>query len=450
MKQLSLNKIVALLMFFSITSSVISQELLTKDQAIKLALENNFGIKLANNQVAIADNNANILNAGYLPTLTGNAGADFDRTSTNTTFGPDQNGNIRPDLVIDGAETNRLNASINLNYTLFDGLGRRYNYKELQERYNLTDLQARETIENTMLQLFSVYFEVARLTENVSLLKRSLQITKDRVKRAQYQFEFGQVNKLQILNAQVDVTTDSTSLLNARQSLRNAQRDLNVVMNQDIETLIEVDTTVTFNNLLSIQKHINNALQNNVRVLQSEKDITISNYQIKRARALFLPTIGLTGSYGFNRADNPTTTFFPGNVQNRTPLTAGLNLRWNLFDGGRAITGIKNAKIVKSNQELAKEQVKQQVSRDIANAKGDYENALLILDLQTQNLITTEDNFNRSQERLKLSQITSIEFRQAQLNLLNAQFSKNAAKYTAKIAELLVLQLSGALLNTTF
>lgn len=436
-------------MLITITSTQ-AQEVLTKDNAIKLTLENNFGIQLSNNQVAIAENNTSILNTGYLPTLTGNAGADFDRTSTNTSFSTDNDGTTRPDLVINNAETNRLNASINLNYTLFDGLGRRYNYKALQEQYNLTQLQARETIENTVLQLFSVYFEVARLTENVFVLESLLQITKARVKRAQYQFEFGQTNKLQVLNAKVDVTTDSTNVLNARQRLRNAQRDLNVIINQDIEHTALVDTTVTFMNPLAIETRINKATQENVRILQAQKNITISNYQIKQAKALFLPTVGLTGSYGWNRADNPATTFFPGNVQNRNAFTAGLNLRWNIFDGGSTMTNLKNSKIAKENQELSRKQIEKQVLRDIANAKGDYQNALSILKLQTQNLITNKNNFERSQEQLKLSQITSVEFRQAQLNLLNAQFAKNSAKYTAKVAELLLLQLSGALLNVNF
>jgi len=96
---------------------------------------------------------------------------------------------------------------------------------------------------------------------------------------------------------------------------------------------------------------------------------------------------------------------------------------------------------------LALERLKAEVERDIANAKGNYANALKIYEMQTQNVLTNTDNFKRSQERLKLGQITSVEFRQAQLNLLNAKTTKNAAKYTAKLAELQLLQLTGQLLN---
>ena len=67
--------------------------------------------------------------------------------------------------------------------------------------------------------------------------------------------------------------------------------------------------------------------------------------------------------------------------------------------------------------------------------------------IQQQNVITATDNYNRSNERYKLGQITSVELRQAQINLLNAKTSKNLAKYNAKLAELQLLQLTGQLLN---
>jgi len=86
--------------------------------------------------------------------------------------------------------------------------------------------------------------------------------------------------------------------------------------------------------------------------------------------------------------------------------------------------------------------------RDIANARGNYENALDIYRMQEQNVITNQDNFNRSEERFKLGQITSIEFRQAQVNLLNAVTTENLAKYDAKLAEYQLLQLAGQLMNT--
>lgn len=435
----------------SLYSQETMQRVLPKEEAVQLMLENNFGVKLANNDVLIAENNSALLNSGYLPSVFGLAGASFDRSNSTTDFGGalGQDGNPRPDNVIEGAETTRYNASINLDYTLFDGLGRFYNYRQLKERYNLSQLEAREAIENTMIQLFAVYYEVARIEENVAILEKALAISKQRETRSQYQFEYGQVNKLEVLNAQVDITTDSINLLNARQNLQNAQRDLNIVLASDLEDLKLADTTVVFINSLQMDGYVQEAVQNNVSLLQIEQNIVISDYQIKGAKSVFLPSVGLTGSYGWNLANNPASAFFPSTVNNSNSLALAANLRWNLFDGGRSVTDLKNARVALQSQELIREQLQQQVYRDIANARGDYNNALAIYNLQEQNVRTNVANFERSQERFKLGQVTSIEFRQAQLNLLNALVTKNAAKYTAKIAELRLLQLSGQLLNVS-
>ena len=104
----------------------------------------------------------------------------------------------------------------------------------------------------------------------------------------------------------------------------------------------------------------------------------------------------------------------------------------------------------KNNQELLKQQIKLEVARDVANALGNYENLVEVFEIQEQNVITNKNNFERSKERFNLGQITSIEFRQAQINLINAQTNKNLAKYEAKFAELQLLQQIGQLLNIEF
>lgn len=108
---------------------------------------------------------------------------------------------------------------------------------------------------------------------------------------------------------------------------------------------------------------------------------------------------------------------------------------------------MKNSELRYENQQILKEQLITEVERDIANALGNYRNKLYILKVQEENVQTNLDNFNRSEEQYKLGRITSIEFRQAQINLLDARTSLNLAKYDAKLAELQVLQLTGQLLN---
>ncbi len=451
------TKFTALFFLGSLFITFAQENLLSKEEAVTKALENNFGITIAKNQIEIAENNASILNSGYLPTLTGTAGANYTNNDSRQEFPGrfDSIGNPQPDVSLKGLESQRYNAGLNLNYTLFDGMGRYYNYKRLKEQYQLSELQARETIENTMLQMFSVYFEIARLTENRNVQLQALDISKQRITRAEYAFEFGQNTKLDILNAQVDVTNDSITLMNTKQQLENAKRDLNVLLNQDLSSNFVVDTVVTFTPRINLVEYMGQSMSNNVAILQTEQNLKINEYDIKVNRSGYLPTIGLTGSYGWNRSQNPDQVFFTGQVfpgTNSTQNSFGLgaSLTWNLFDGGGTAVRVKNAKITYANQELLRKQVELEVNRDMQNAMAIYENRLKIFRIQEQNVATNQNNFERSKEQFQLGRITSIEFRQAQINLLNAQTNKNLAKYDAKLAELQLLQLTGQLLNVAF
>lgn len=430
------------LVFLYSTGVIAQQQIITKAEAVQLALENNYGIKIADNNLKIAKNNAGILNSGYLPTLTGNAGASYTQNDTDAVFRDGTSTSLTR------AESRRYNASLNLNYTLFDGLGRRYNYKQLKEQYNLSELQARETIENTILQLFTVYYDVARLTENVTLLNESLKISKKRLTRANYQFEYGQNTKLFVLNAEVDVNNDSINLLNTKQLLANAKRDLYVVLGKDEIPNFTVDTLVSFIIPPNKLEMMDLVKVNNVILQQIEKNIKISDFQLKSNKSGYLPTVGLTGTYGWNENQNNSSSFL--STLTNTGFTGGVNFTWDLFNGGQTRTQVRNAKINLETQQLFKQQAELEITRDFNNAFEDYQNKLFVLQTQEKNVQTNINNFDRTEESFKLGQITSIEFRLAQLNLVNAINDKNDAKYAAKLAELQLLQLSGQLLDVEF
>lgn len=419
-----------------------AQQLLTPEEAIKLTLEHNYGIQIANNTVEVAKNNTSVLNSGYLPTVTGNAGATYNLDNTEAEF---SNGNS---TVLNGAESSRYNASVNLNYTLFDGLGRLYNYRRLKEQFQLSELEARETIENTLLQLFSVYYSVAQLSENTKAIQETFAISKDRLTRSSYQFEYGQNTKLDVLNAQVDINNDSINIVNTEQQLINTKRDLNVILGNKLSEEFGVDTDISFLIQLTKEELWEKTKANNVSLLQIEKNINISSLDVKSSRSQYLPSVGLTGSYGWNRNNNNAAAFVA--VSTNTGLSGGINLTWNLFDGGNTIVRVQNAKIALENQQLQKEQVMIDLQRNFNNAWDDYQNKLVVYQLQEENIATAKNNFDRTKEKFKIGQVNSIEFRQAQLNLLNAELSRNQAKYNAKLAELTVLQISGELLNVKF
>jgi len=418
------------------------QEMLTKGDAVKMALEFNYDIKVANNDVVIAINNASIKNNGYLPTISANAGANYSDTNVK------RNENDEGIAFNNNGSVVNLNSSVDLNYTIFDGMGRKYSFERAKQSAVLSELQARQITEGALVQLFVAYHEVARLTENEINQRQTLDISKRRLLRAQYSFDYGQSTQLDVLNAEVDVNTDSVNYLTVVQILGNAKRDLNLLMGREVTTEFTVDTTVTYTRDVNIQALREQVQTNNVNILQIDRQIQNSEYDIGISKSGWVPRIGANASYAWNKNDYESSSNFV-DIRTNGP-SVGLNLNWNIFDGGTTSTRVQNARVALESEQINKERAQQQLDRDLNNAWTTYQTALFILDAQRKNLETSQRNFDRTLEQNRLGQVTSIEFRLAQVNLLNAELIYNEAKYGAKNAELALLQLSGNLLNTQF
>ena len=420
-----------------------AQENLSVSDAVKLTLENNLDIKITENQNEIFKNNASFLNSGYLPKLTTSAG--FNKSKQNVEIETPNNLTGK----LDNMKSENSFSNISLEYVLFDNNGRKFNFKKSKELSSRSELEVKEVIENTLIQLYSIFYEVCRLNEEKEIIKSSLEISKSRLERNKTKFEFGQSTKLELLNAEVDVNTDSIRYLNAIKNLSNAKRDLNLVMNVDLDSDYILDQGVVYNSKENIISFYNNAAENNNKLKIYDKSVEISGYELKSIRSTYLPTIGLIGSYDWNESinDNPYA-FFNKNIYDG--ISGGVNLRWDVFKSGKRVTENKNAKVMLENSKIEKEKAYLMFQKELNNSHDTYKNNLFILEVQEQSLNTSNNNFLRNSEKYEIGLVSSIEFRNAQLNLLNAKLSRNKARYDAKLSELYFLKVSGVIIDSSF
>lgn len=440
------TKIITILLL-SIPGWINAQELLDKNEAVKQALENNYNLQIINKQLDIAKNNTSIYNSGFLPTVSANAGGSIDLGGSKITFA---DGNTQK---LNAAATKRTNASVGANYVIYDGKRRAYNMENLKVARTIAELNVRQSIEGTLLQLFNAYYDIARTTQDVYAQEQTLEVSKRRLQRAQYQFDYGQGTKLNVLNAEVDVNRDSINYNNLKRLLANAKRNLNLVLRNDLNADFTVDTLVLYTADLTLEGLLQNARDNNIDLLLADQNIYQSNYNLKIVKTNKLPTVGSSLSYAWNLTDNPlsdTPSPFQSDLIRNNGLSIGLTASWNIFDGGTTRTNIQNAKVAIESQELNKSALELEIDRDVINAWETYQNALYVLEAEQQNLETNKRNFRYTDEQFQIGQISSVEYRQAQLNLLNATRNFNRAKYDAKVLELSLLQLSGQLIGAQY
>ncbi len=431
------RQVAIILVCFLLSGSVPGQDLLTLDDAIRTTLENNFGIRVAQKNIEIAANNASRTAVGYHPTLNASAGTNYDVGGSKQQFSSGQENTVSSAATLAG------NANITGNYVILDQT-RRVSLQQLKEVLNLSNLQLRQTVELNVLQVAALYYEIAKLAANVDVLHETIEVSNRRVERVQYQYDYGSGTALDVLNAEVDVQRDSINYYNMHQQLALNKRNLNVLMGTSVDADLQVDTTVVYASP-DLGALATNAEAENINLLLSRMDQTITRYDLDLIEAERKPTLSATGAYRYNFSDNPPGAFITSS--NSRGFSLGLTANWNLFDGGMRKLRAQNTRISLETQSLQEELIRLEVNRDLQNAWDSYQNALFILQSEAVTLSTSQRNFERTEEQFNLGQVSSVEFRQAQLNLLNASTNYNNAKYDSKILELELLQIAGMLLD---
>ena len=412
------------------------QNILTLEEAKEITLENNFGIRIAKNNVELAKNQTDRSVNGYLPTINAQGGL-------NGNFGGAvQRFNNGQEASTSNAFNWGANAAINADYTLYNK-GRDLTLEQLKENLNLSNLQLRQSIEQSLVNVYIAYYQLALNQQNVSVLEESIEVSRERLRRAQYALEYGQGTGLDVLNAEVDIKRDSVNLLNALLNVDNQKRNLNVAMGSLNNEEFEISGDAEIRNDLDIEALLQTAKEQNINLQINRQNLTLNEMDLGIIEAETKPTITAGASYAFNYSDNATGSFI--DQSNSRGLSANVSVLWNIFDGSRDIRK-QNTAINLTNLRLQNEQIEQELARDITNAWANYRNAVYILDVEESAVQTNQENFTRTEEQVRVGRLSSIEFRQAQLNLLNAQTSLNTAKLNAKLAEVQLLALVGGLL----
>lgn len=408
-----------------------AQEKLTFEDAVKIALENNFDIKMIENDAEIIKNQATVGNAGLLPTVDVSAGASY----TNGV-----NANVGREI-----ELTNVNAGLGMTYTIFDGMGRFNTYKKLKQSSDVAELRERADIESVILQLSNEFYNLAVADENLKIAKEGLEISKERYLRAKTKFEFGKTRKVDVLQAEVDLNTDSLTMVDASNNLASAKRNMNVLLGRESNLNFNIAIDGVDFAKLELQVIKEDALERNASYLEAVSDMDVKELDLKITQASLFPKLSFSANYSLQQVEQDQ---FALNFDDpKGTVATGLTLSYNIFDGGKRNIERQNAKIALENSRLQKESFELMLIRDIENGYANYQNSLLKVSIQENSLNVAELNFQQVEERYNLGQMTATEFREAQLNLLQSKSNLYTSIYEAKLTEIELYRLRGTLLN---
>ena len=422
--------------------TAVSQQQITLQEAFELAVENNHDIRVQMIRRQQSENSIFRGGAGQLPSLGIVGDAEFSRNDADLeianfdTDGPTQVESIS----IDGSESKVYNAALQLNYTLFDGFRGRYRFQQLQSQNESTKLDTRIAIENTLLSVADAYLSVLSEQDNVDILRQNLELSQNRLDRVREDRRSGTATNLDVLNAEVNYNADVIELSAAEVELEATTRLLIFQLGLDDEQTIEPTNTFQTNQNLQLQELMSSAMSQNAAILLAEEQQSNAELGRQISKAARYPSISLRGSYGYFRQEIDASNL---PLLETLGFTAGVSLRYNIFNGRQVEREIENRRLDVQSSRIQLVSIQQEVQTEVRNVFARYRNSLRQLELAETNVETAERNFENSNEAFQLGQISSIELREAQINLLNETLRLNNLSFTAKQLELSLLVLSG-------
>ena len=411
--------------------------ILTLDEAIQKALAQNLGIRVNQNDIQIAKNNAVKGNAGFLPNinLVASETPSFGYLNQKLSSGSEIN---RTNL------TNNVTAGVQLAWVLYDGKRMYLELDRLRELQGIGEINLRIRSEQIVYDVMRAYFNIVRNQELYNSLEEQMNLYEERFRISQTRLEVGKGNQLDVYQAQTDLNVQKTNLLRQQQAIQTAKLQLNQAISNAPNIIYEVRDTLLIDKSYDFKALSDDAVSKNLSVALLNKQTGIAMLIEKQIEALRKPRIVFNSAFNLGRQDNTAGLFL---VNQNTGLNAGITLTYPLYDGGNIKRQTENAKIEIESNKWRMQQLQVDLVNTLNIAYQNYQNALEILRGEAENARVARLSIEIAMERYRLSRSTILELAQIQQGYENAIFRSVAAKYEAKLAEIDLMRISGMLIR---
>jgi outer membrane protein len=425
-----------IIFFFIIGFTSHAQELLTLEDAIKIAMENNYDIKIAKNNLKIDETNNNLANAGIMPGI--NANLVNNNSQLNTT----QTQADGTERKLDNAKNMNLTYGVSLDWTVFDGLrmfARKEQLATLEEQ-GKAELQL--AILNKLSEVYTVYYDLVHQQQIIASLDSTIVVSKQRLTVAQNRYTIGKASKLEVLNAQVDLNTDLSLLLRQKETHKLSKIQLNQLLIRDIQTDFVVKNEILLDNKLNYDELKATAEKQNPQLKAQILAKKVADLELKQVKGNRYPSVRVTSGYNFTRSEASLGFITQSAGQG---FVYGVTASVPIFNGFLQNKNEKAAKYDVENAAYVLEQQKLSLEAEIAGLFTNYQTSLDLVKVEEQNLDIAKQNLDITLAKFKIGTITTLEFRTAQQNYIVAAVRYSNAQYQTKLAEISLKELSGTL-----
>ncbi|MBL7708157.1 MAG: TolC family protein [Chitinophagaceae bacterium] len=431
-----------LLVFLLSAVSATAQTSLSLEEAIGTALKNNYDIQLSKNDSMVAALDYSYRNAVFYPRLNGTLGTTWNNNDQKQTLA---DGTKREQNNI---KSHNLNAALNLNWTLFDGMKMFATRDKAAELIKLGELGIKNQVINTVATVINTYYNIVRQKQQLKAIEEQMSISQTRVNLAERRLDIGVGTKPDVLQSKVDLNAQKAAQLEQQTLISQLREQLNQVMNVKEQANYEVADSIPLNTQLALGDIQNGIEASNPTLLISKKNLDIAGITLKERKAEKLPTVAFNSVYNFTRTNNQTVInpFSPLFNQSKGlnyGVTASIPILNNLTNKRQ----IQQAKLDIQYQQIIFNNQQSQLNLAVVNAFKEYEQQKKALKLEEENILLAKENVYIALEVYRLGASTIIQLREAQKSLEDAYNRLIAARYNTKLSETELLRLKGDLVK---
>jgi outer membrane protein TolC len=423
-------------MLFLVGFQLQAQEILKLEDAVKFALENNYEIKISENNLKIDETNSTAGNAGMLPII------NASLVNNNSILKSTQTQANGEERTLDNARNLNLSYGVGLDWTVFDGLrmfARREQLKVLQKQ---GESELKLTIVTKISEVYATYFDLVQQQQQISALDTAIVISNQRLTTAQNRYSIGKAAKLEVLNAQVDLNTDVSSRLKQLELYQNSKIRLNEILARNTTTEFKVENEISIDESLNLSDLKTLAEKQNPQLQTQILEKNSVELELKQVKAGRYPTVKINSGYNFTRAES--SLGFVTQSSGRG-LVYGINASLPLFNGFNQNRNEKVAKLQVDNATMVLKQQKIALESQLGAAFQSYQTNLELTKVEENNIIIAKQNLDITLAKFKIGTITPIEYRTAQLNYIQSLVRFSNAQFQTKLYEISLKELSGSL-----
>ncbi len=410
-----------------------SEAYIDLDNLKSILIENNKELKILKSKIEQSNANYKSKLATWLPRFYVNS-----NELPNYAVGNDYN-NINNDTSTDKLS---VGANANLDWDIVKP-NRRLEIKVANEELINSKNIYKSKINDLYLESVKLYYYIQASYQEISLAKKSIEISNIALSEAEAKYKAGIGNKLELLEAKTQLDRDQIKLINKIGELNKNKNSINLILNADQKYNFKEDNESLINWIWdkNFEDSLLSAYKNRIDLKVKNQNISINEKKSLSVLSGKKPNLTAYNRYSIStsRGESNVSTSPNHENENKSNLnTIGIKFNWNLFDGGlikQQYISLKNR-----NEELMAEfnLSKEQIKRELLDTLIDLEISMKNIIFSFNQLKSAEETLSISIKRLKAGLTTQREIVNIQADVSEAEtnFISSITKYNISLAQL--------------